>query len=199
MFADALNQHMKNLDSKEIRELQFRLKDNDEYAFRELFDCYADRLLHLAYAIIHSRELAEEIVGDVFIQVWQKKLKISTLENLTWYLYVATKNISCNYLRKYNKIKHIDLNELTLPYFTVDASPEDLMVSNETLQKINKAINDLPPKCRIIFKLVKEDGLKYRQVAGLLNLTSKTVENQMGIALKKLHASVSHSFLMRQN
>ena len=59
-----------------------------------------------------------------------------------------------------------------------------LMVSNETLQKINKAINDLPPKCRIIFKLVKEDGLKYRQVAGLLNLTSKTVENQMGKALK---------------
>ena len=189
---------MKNLDSKEISELQFRLRDNDECALKELFDHYSDRLFHLAYAIIHSRELAEEIVEDVFIQVWHKKLKISTLENLTWYLYVATKNIGCNYLRKYNKIKHIDLNELTLPYFTVDASPEDLMVSNETLQKINKAINDLPPKCRIIFKLVKEDGLKYREVAGLLNLTRKTVENQMGIALKKLHASVSHSFFIRE-
>jgi RNA polymerase sigma-70 factor (family 1) len=189
---------MKNLDCKEIRELQFRLGNNDEYALKELFDHYDDRLFHLAYAIIHSRELAEEIVEDVFIQVWHKKLKISTLENLTWYLYVATKNISCNYLRKYNKIKYIDLNELTLPYFTIDASPEDLMVSNETLQKINKAINDLPPKCRIIFKLVKEDGLKYREVGVLLNLTTKTVENQMGIALKKLHASVSHSLFIRE-
>ena len=189
---------MKSLNVTEINELQFRLGNNDEYALKELFDHYNDRLFHLAYAIIHSRELAEEIVEDVFIQVWDKKLKISALENLTWYLYVATKNISCNYLRKYNKIKHIDLNELTLPYFTIDVSPEDLMVSSETLQKINTAINNLPPKCRIIFKLVKEDGLKYRQVAGLLNLTIKTVENQMGIALKKLHASVSHSFFVQQ-
>jgi RNA polymerase sigma-70 factor (family 1) len=189
---------MKNLDPKEISELQFRLGNNDEYALKELFDYYSDRLFHLAYAIIHSRELAEEIVQDVFIQVWHKKLRISTIENLTWYLYVATKNIGCNYLRKYNRIKHIDLNELTLPYFTVDASPEDLMVNNETLQKINRVINDLPPKCRIIFKLVKEDGLKYREVGVLLNLTSKTVENQMGIALKKLHASVGQSFFIRQ-
>jgi len=184
---------MKSLDAKLISELQFRLRNNDEYALKELFDHYSERLFHLAYAIIRSRELAEEIIQDVFIQVWHKKSKISTLDNLTWYLYVATKNIGCNYLRKYNRIKHIDLNVLTLPYFTVAASPEDLMVSNETLQKINKAINDLPPKCRMIFKLVKEDGLKYREVAILLNLTGKTVENQMGIALKKLHASVGHS------
>jgi RNA polymerase sigma-70 factor (family 1) len=189
---------MTTLNTTRINELQFRLGNSDEYALKELFDYFSNRLFHLAYAIIHSRELAEEIVEDVFIQVWQKKIKISTLENLTWYLYVATKNISCNYLRKYNKIKHIDLNELTLPYLTINASPEDLMVSSETLQKINRAINELPPKCRIIFKLVKEDGLKYRQVAGLLNLTIKTVENQMGIALKKLHTSASHSFSLRQ-
>jgi RNA polymerase sigma-70 factor (ECF subfamily) len=190
---------MKNLDPKEISELQFRLRHSDECALKELFDHYSEKLFHLAYAIVHSRELAEEIVEDVFIQVWHKKLKISSLENLTWYLYVITKNISCNYLRKYKKIKHIDLDELALPYLTLCSSPEDLMISNETLQKINKAVNDLPPKCRIIFKLVKEDGLKYAQVAVLLNLTCKTVENQMGIALKKLHASISHSFLIRQN
>jgi RNA polymerase sigma-70 factor (ECF subfamily) len=190
---------MKNLDSKEISELQFRLRNNDEYALKQLFDHYSERLFQLAYAIVHSRELAEEIVQDVFVKVWHKKLRISTVENFTWYLYVATKNIACNYLRKYNKTRHLDLDKLALPYFTVDASPEDLMVSSESLQKINKAINDLPPKCKIIFKLVKEDGLKYSQVAGLLNLTTKTVENQMGIALKKLHASVSHSFSIRQN
>ena len=57
---------MKNLDCKEISELQFRLRNNDEYALKELFDRYSDRLFHLAYAIIHSRELAEEIVGGCF-------------------------------------------------------------------------------------------------------------------------------------
>jgi len=72
----------------------------------------------------------------------------------------------------------------------IDATPEDLMISGEMLQGINRAINELPPQCRLVFKLVKEDGLKYREVAELLHLSLKTVENQMGIALKKIHSSI---------
>lgn len=187
---------MRNANNSQIKELQFRLGNNDQNALKDLFDHFSKRLFHFAYTIIHSREFAEEIVEDVFIQVWLKRIKLSTLENLTWYMYVTTKNISCNYLRKYNKINHIDVDELTLPYYKVDATPEELMISHETLKKVNKIINDLPPKCRIIFKLIKEDGLKYKEVAGLLNLSSKTVENQMGIALKKLHAAIDHLFFL---
>ncbi|MEO8109056.1 MAG: RNA polymerase sigma-70 factor [Ginsengibacter sp.] len=189
---------MKKLTITQINELQFRLSNDDQNALKELFGHYSKRLFHFAYSIIHSRELAEEIVEDVFIQVWQKRIKLSTLENLTWYLYVATRNISCNYLRKYKKVIHIDIDELTLPNYTIDATPEELIISNEALQNINKIINELPLKCRIIFKLVKEDGLKYKEVAGLLNLTTKTVENQMGIALKKLHAALDHRFYIRE-
>ena len=58
------------------------------------------------------------------------------------------------------------------------------------LQVINQAINDLPPKCKLVFRLVKEDNLKYREVAELLHLTPKTVENQMGIAVKKIHEAI---------
>ena len=65
-----------------------------------------------------------------------------------------------------------------------------MLISVEIIQRINKAINDLPPKCRLIFKLVKEDGLKYKEVAELLHLNLKTVENQLGIALKKIHQAV---------
>lgn len=189
---------MKKPSDSEISEIQFRLRNDDEYALQELFNFYSSRLFHLAYAITHSRELAEEIVEDVFIQVWSKRIKISTLDNVTWYLYVTTKNISCNYLRKYKKVKHVDLDNLSTLHFKVDSSPEDLMVSKETLQRINNTINELPARCRIIFKLVKEDGLKYREAAILLNLSEKTVENQMGIALKKIHAAIGHSFFISQ-
>jgi RNA polymerase sigma factor (sigma-70 family) len=65
------------------------------------------------------------------------------------------------------------------------------MISGEAIQRINIAINELPPKCRLVFKLVKEDGLKYREVAELLQISLKTVENQIGIALKKIHSTIN--------
>jgi RNA polymerase sigma-19 factor, ECF subfamily len=181
---------MKKLSVIQIQQLQQCLAENDETALKDLYDAFADKLFRFAYAIVHSKETSEEIIEDVFIKIWQKRSHIATIENLAFYLFVTTRNISCNYLRKYNRKKDICLDELSLPYYYVNVSPEDLLITSETLQGINKAINELPSQCRIIFKLVKEDGLKYKDVAALLNLNIKTVENQMGIALKKLHASI---------
>ena len=181
---------MNRLTTIKFSELQLRLGSHDQNALKQLYDEYSNRLFHFAYGLIHSKELAEEIVQDVFIKIWEKRERISTLENLTGYLYTVTKNLSCSYLRKYNGSRHINIDEFTLPYFKIDVSPEELMITNEMLQKINQAINDLPPRCRVIFKLVKEDGLKYKEVAGLLDISLKTVENQVGLALKKLHCSI---------
>lgn len=181
---------MKKLSTIQILELQQSISTGDETALKDLYDAYAGKLFHFAYAIVHSKEMAEEIIEDVFIKVWQKRSHIVAIENLTFYLFITTKNIACNYLRKYKRRKNICLDELSLPYYYINVSPEDVFITSETLQGINKAINELPPQCRIIFKLIKEDGLKYKDVAALLNLNIKTIENQMGIALKKLHASI---------
>jgi RNA polymerase sigma-70 factor (family 1) len=170
--------------------IQMQLAENNQAALKQLYNDFGERLLHFAFAIIHNREQAEEIVADVFIQVWQKRVRIATIENLTWYLYITTKNISLNYLRKEQKQKTILIDTVTLPYYTIEPTAVDHLVTTELLQSITKAINDLPPKCRLIFKLIKEDGLQYKEVASLLNLSIKTVENQMGIALKKIHASI---------
>ena len=185
---------LKKISIIEIKYIQQRFSNNDEGALKELYDAYGDRLFHFAFAIVHSRETAEEVIADVFIKVWEKRSHIAVIENLIYYLFTVTKNISCNYLRKYKRKKHISLEELSLPYYYLNSTPEDLVITRETMQRINTAINELPPKCRIIFKLVKEDGLKYKEVASLLNLTTKTIENQMGIALQKLHSSIDIFF-----
>lgn len=174
--------------------LRDRIAEGDQAALKELYDHFACQLLELASAIIHSKEIAEEIVEDVFIKVWERRNKLSGIENLQWYLYVVTRNISLNYLRKIYGKAHLNIEEISLPHYQVMPSPEDLMISGELLKKINFAINNLPPKCKMIFKLIKEDGLKYREVAALLNINIKTVENQMGIALKKLHQSIKVHF-----
>ncbi|HEY4936311.1 MAG TPA: RNA polymerase sigma-70 factor [Puia sp.] len=174
-------------------DLQIRLSAGDQIALKALYDRYSSKLFQLAFAIVRSKEMAEEVVEDVFIKVWKKRIQLGRIENFTFYLYVMTKNCSRDYLRKYGNKKSINLDEVALPFYRVDATPEDLMITEEVINQINKAINELPTKCRLIFKLVKEDGLKYREVAELLHLNRKTVENQVGIALKKIHSVVNKS------
>ncbi|HEY4287853.1 MAG TPA: RNA polymerase sigma-70 factor [Puia sp.] len=174
----------------DIVEIQLRLAQGDEAAFKTLYDYYSPRLFQFAYAIIHSREMAEEIVADVFLQIWHKRVRIGSLENLNWYLHITTRNISYTYYRKNNRRKSFDFDEAVLSYYHVHATPEEILIGQEVLQVVNQAINDLPSKCKLIFRLVKEDNLKYREVAELLHLTPKTVENQMGIAVKKIHEAI---------
>jgi RNA polymerase sigma-70 factor (family 1) len=174
----------------DIVEIQLRLAQGDAAAFKTLYEHYSPRLFQFAYAIIHSREIAEEIVADVFLQIWQKRVRIGSLDNFNWYLHITTRNISYSYYRKLNRLQRFDFDEAVLSYYQVHATPEEILIGQEVLQVINQAINDLPPKCKLIFRLVKEDNLRYREVAELLHLGPKTVENQMGIAIKKIHEAI---------
>lgn len=176
----------------DISELQHRIHTGDTQAFKKLYDCFGPQLLQLAIAMVHTKEMAEEIVEDVFIQVWTKKGHLNQVSNLKGYLYTTTRNIALNYLRKYAGKKTFRLEDLYVPEYQVSHTPEDQLISNDMIRRINIAISQLPPQCRLIFKLVKEDSLKYREVAALLNVSVKTVENQVGIALKKLHHLLSY-------
>lgn len=155
--------------------------------FNHLVTKYYPYLCDFAYTITLSRELSEEIVDDVFMKIWDRREEVSQIENLPSYLYKAVKNTSLNYLEKIKKHRIIpfeNLPEITLP--TYHGSPEDEYISREFDDDYNKTINSLPDKCKLIFRLAKEDGLKYKEIATLLGLSEKTVENQISIALKKI-------------
>lgn len=188
--------------SMKIESIQHKIYQNDVHALKKLYDLLGKQLFQLAEGITNNRELAEEVVQDVFIMIWEKRKELYKIENLKWYLYVSTRNASILYLRKSQKRKKLISEEIGSPKLCVDVTPEDLMVTAEIIKKINNAINALPPRCRLIFKMVKEDGLKYREVADLLNISMKTVENQVGIALKKLHLAIAmeipSSFYVKQ-
>ncbi len=174
-----------------ITDVQQRLYAGDEAALKSLYVYYGNRLFQFAMALLRSKEMAEEAVSDTFLKLWQKREQLGRIENLPFYLYVMTKNSCLDYLRKFGNSKNLNLDDISLPFYKVEATPEDLMITAEVLQQINKAENELPVRCRLIFRLVKEDGLKYREVAELLQVNIKTVENQIGIALKKIHAAVN--------
>lgn len=178
------------LAGTQIQELQLRIAHhNDQSAYKQLFAHFYKSLLQFACSFVRSPEIAEEIVSDVFIKVWKKRTALSRIHNLKLYLFVSTKNGALNYLRTQKKtFVHIEQYQVQLQSIWFD--PEKLMLTAEMMNRIQKAINDLPTRCQLIFKLVKEDGLKYREVADLLNLSVKTVENQMTAAIKKIGLAI---------
>lgn len=170
---------------------------DDPAAYKEIFLYYYKRLVHFSAAITRNHEFAEEVVNDVFLKLWMNRKSLSEIENFHLYIYVTTRNLSINRYIKEKKLQSIELDshldELEIEYHT----PEDLMITSEMKERIDMAIRSLPTRCRIIFKLIKEDGFKYKEVAALLEISQKTVENQMAIALKKiagaLHVAITKS------
>jgi len=144
--------------------------------------------------ITKSRELSEEIVSDVYIGIWRRRENVLKINNLRLYLYVSVKNTSFNYLAQLTKAKVVYLEDLDFEPLQPFSNPEDLLVTKEMNQRLYKAIQNLPPRCRIIFKLVKEDGLSYKEAAELLNLSTGTIDNQLVLAIKKLSKALFYSF-----
>jgi RNA polymerase sigma-70 factor (family 1) len=166
----------------------------DQKAYEELYVSHYVYLYNFAWSFVKSKQLSEEIVSDVFIKLWERRKDLAKIENLKVYLYVATRNIAFNYLDKQKRTPTNSIDDLEAEFTSIYFDPEQLMITAEMLALIQKAIDQLPPKCKMIFKLVKEDELKYREVAEVLNLSIKTVENQLAIALEKIGNTVHFDF-----
>ena len=159
---------------------------NDEHAFEKLYRQYFIRLFRFCYAIVHEKGVAEEIANDVFLGVWKRRDNLPVIDNLEVYLYVSAKNHCLNHLRRQHPQSSLDIDDLNEEALQFQPDPESLLIGAETLKKAVAAIDRLPPKCKIIFKLIKEDGLKYKDVARLLDLSIKTVEAQLAIAVRRI-------------
>ena len=182
-------------NSDDIRKLQLSIaEDNDDHAFGQLYMLYIHNLQLFANSIIKNQELAEDIVSDVFLKIWQNRASISKIENFKLYLYISTKNTALNYLSRHFRKEIVSLDEMSLNIPAVSYNPEQLMITSEAVKKIEFETQNLPLRCRLIFKLAKEDGLKYNDIAKLLNISVKTIDNQMAIALKKISSAISFEF-----
>ena len=180
------------ISQDEIKALQFKICEySDEHAFSQLYIACMPNLLRFSNTILKKNELAEEVVSDVFLRIWQNRIEVAKIENFKLYLYTSIKNRSLNYLSRHFRKDIISLEEMALNTNISPYNPEQLLITSEAVKKINAEINKLPPRCKIIFKLVKEDKLRYNDIAELLNISIKTIDSQMAIALKKISGAIS--------
>lgn len=165
--------------------------NGDQLSYKKLFLFYHPRLLSFSFAFTHCRESSEEIVSDVFLKIWCNRNGLLRISNFHLYVYVSTKNLSLNCVEKQKRTKTFSLDDVQAEFRSLYFDPEQLLITAEMFKRLYAAVQSLPPKCRLIFKLIREDGLSYKEVAELLHLSVKTIENQMTIALRRLGDSVS--------
>ena len=155
-------------------------------AYKRLYELLAEGLYRFSYSMVRSAEVAEEIVSDVFIKVWQIRGKLTEIENLRVYLYTIARNFSLNYLARNADSRVIGLDSLDSGFLVESNSPADIAISADLANQMRRIIQQLPPQCRLIFQLVREEGLKYKEVAAVLDISPFTVRNQMAIAIQKI-------------
>ncbi len=170
---------MKNININQIE----RIKQGDLKAFESMFREYYSILCEYATKILRDSDKAEETVQDLFYNIWKKKEKLNINVSIKSYLFRSVHN-NCLLIiqhkgveKKYEDyIKHIN------PSFTPD--PSEQLRYKELSETINKIMNQLPIKCKEVFRLSRHEGLKYKEIADKLSISVKTVEVHMGKALR---------------
>jgi len=182
------------INDQVLEGLKKRIAESDQQAFRILFDSYSSKLIEFALSMVKLRDAATEIVDEVFVRIWQQRQRIVSIQNLKVYLYTATKNTALNYISKKAKEQVIEPFDFINIQLRDSESPEQQMITSEIFKKIKIVVNELPPRCKMIFKLVREDGLKYKEVAEILNISVNTVDAQMVIAVKRISEKLKSDF-----
>jgi RNA polymerase sigma-70 factor, ECF subfamily len=172
------------LEHTDERELLSRLKAGDQAAFDAIFRAHYPHLVGFAQGLLHDRSAAEDAAQEVMLELWRRQSDVAITESLRAYLLRSTRN------RALNQLRHANVQKRAEPHLmgedSVNATGAGELVAGELKDAIVAAIAELPPGCREVFEMSRGRGLRYAEIATTLGISVKTVESQMGKALRHL-------------
>jgi RNA polymerase sigma-70 factor (ECF subfamily) len=162
-----------------------QLAQGSEEAFTHIVDEYHNRVFGIAYRYLKSREHSKEIVQEVFLKVWSKRIAFSEAKNLEAFIFTATKNLTLNYLEKIANEWSAQY-QFTLDHKTITPSVEHLLIEQQNEELLRETLQKLPPHQMQVYQLARVEGLSYEETAVRLSITVNTV---------KYHMKMVHKFL----
>lgn len=177
--------HQINLDNLLLQQM----KQGDKKALETLFKTYYSSLIKFARNILKNTEQAEDITQDVFIKIWDKRQDLENITSFKAYLFMAVRNQCFNTLKVNERKNWLDDEPENYENY-MSNHVEANLYAKDLNGKINEAIELLPEKCKLTFQLSRFENLSYKEIAETMNVSVKTVENQMGKALAFLRKSV---------
>lgn len=168
-----------------LNDIKENIALNDYAAFKDLYLLMYAPLMRFANIYTHCNTVSEDVLGDVFLKLWNQRTALDEIRNLRVYLYTAVKNTALNYRNQQAKIiEDYNSEEEENPSHYPD--PAEALIFAERSRQIQKAIHELPPRCKLIFQLAKEEGLRYKEISLILGISIKTIDNQLAIAIERI-------------
>jgi RNA polymerase sigma-70 factor (ECF subfamily) len=186
-----LNPSPINIDSALVN----LLRQGDANAFEKLFFNFADRIYYFALRYMRNQHDAEEIVQEVFVKLWENRENLNLELSFSGYLFTIARNTIFNQNRK--KVNEQAYHDYVRNYLeTYSCKTEDDLIYADIKSLIDKVVEELPPQRKLIYKLSRESGLSYREIAQQLNLSERTVEAHIRLALKTLTEVIDNNFVL---
>jgi RNA polymerase sigma-70 factor (family 1) len=160
--------------------------EDDIKSFEQLYRFLYSRLIKFSVYYVVDKQAAEDLVTEVFVKCWENRAASTHVLNPESYFFIAVKNQSLKYLKKNYSVTFIDLVDVEEGISITAETPEYIMETKELHRQLDFAIADLAPQAAMVFRLIKESGMKYKEVAELLNISPRTVQTQLFRAITKL-------------
>lgn len=172
-----------------------KAEKNKREEYSEIYRIYFPRLVRFSQTYLPSPEDAENVVQDIFLYLWEHPELLASLKNRNAFLFTIVKNRCIDQLRNrihLQKLSAVDEKELKFKLYSLQSFEENNLSETEIESIIQNAIDSLPERCREIFILSRLKGLKHKQIAEQLQITTNTIEGQISIALRKLREKLKN-------
>lgn len=179
--------------SKDEKILVKRLKNDDKIAFEELFKMYSERIYYFTIRYVKNKEEAEEITQEVFVRLWNRRFDLKLELSFSSYLFMIAKNAVIDLLRKRQKESVIN-EDITQDANSIAEQSNNSIEYKELLDIVSNSIAELPEKRQQIYLMIRNEGLSYKEIAEKLNISIKTVESHMRLALQQLKKSIGKNY-----
>lgn len=163
----------------------------DEQAFRTLYLHYYNRLFQFAMYYLGSEPASEDVVEDIFFNVWKGREKLTDIPNFRAYIYQSVRNGCYNVLKSGYVSKRTEMPDTILDVSLPDENPFDALAVKELGGAIAQAVNNLPEKCRMVFKMFKEDGMSQQEIADVMGVQLSAVQRHLYLAKQKIKEAIA--------
>ena len=179
----------------DIDHLARSVSEDNRSAFNMLYQVYYENVFRFSYYFLRDKEACREVVSDVFFSIWQSRKKLKEITNLEAYFYIVTKNEAMRYLNRKNEYEKLSLDDFPIELEDLGASsPDGQLIDKEIETLLTQIINELPDKCRLIFLMARQEGLKPKEIGKVLSISESTVRVQMKIAVEKIIEKIRPHF-----
>lgn len=175
------------------RGLVVKLRKNEHLAFRKIFELYQGKLLFYCTDIVKEESVAKDIVQETFIRLWVNRQKVDPDQSLSGYLHTIVRNLSLNHLKRAGYDKRLKQHIWkAIEEEQNRISTEEIIFGKECECLVDEAVDRLPPRRKLIFKLSREENMSHLEIAAKLNISKNTVKNQIVSALKDIRSHLRH-------